>query len=323
MRRFVKISNCEKFVALDTDSKPQHNSILRYNNLPFSPDKIVNWTVPTHRKEKNNRKEWSFLLLPKVVNIYWTLNRIEGSPPHTLAMNEKGAVKLALCRLQLRCSVSCGLSHFGKNMRFLKRATLALISFTGGCRNISKHSPKFVQQRRFAAPTIRMLMFVFESENRKNEMALWGGQGGSLCKKIRSISGQNPSWPLSEWRPLVPSVRKAFPAESSSAHLPLHTLSMICLRHRKISLRCYIMFTYLQKCHRRVPLKTPWVRRGNSLTLLAVWSLLVVRHLRSRPRFAFLLCTADRGGKGWIRGMRKRENVLIRRERHSCHRTKG
>ena len=35
-------------------------------------------------------------LLPKVVNIYWTLNPIEGSPQHTLAMNEKGAVKLAV-----------------------------------------------------------------------------------------------------------------------------------------------------------------------------------------------------------------------------------
>ena len=77
---------------------------------------------------------------------------------------------------------------------------------------------------------------------------------------------------VSDGRSLVPSVRKAFPAESSSAHLPLHTLSMICLRHRKISLRCYIMFRYLQKCHRRVPYKPPWERRGNSLTLLAVWS---------------------------------------------------
>ena len=26
-------------------------------------------------------------------------------------------------------------------------------------------------------------MFVFESENRKDEMELWGGQTGSLCKK--------------------------------------------------------------------------------------------------------------------------------------------
>ena len=115
-RKFVKISNRKDFVVLVTVSTPQRNSILRYNNLPFSPDKIVNWTVPTHRKEKNNRKEWSFLLLPKVVNIYWTLNPIEGSQPHTLAMNEKGAVKLALCRLQLRCSVSCGVSHFGKKI---------------------------------------------------------------------------------------------------------------------------------------------------------------------------------------------------------------
>ena len=78
-------------------------------------------------------------LLPKVVNIYWTLNPIEGSPQHTLAMNEKGAVKLALCRLQLRCSVSCGLSHFGKNMRFLKCATLVK-SFSGGYWNISKQT---------------------------------------------------------------------------------------------------------------------------------------------------------------------------------------